>query len=380
MKKVILILFIILFYPSNAFAVVNPLRNPNNKIGIHILFDNELEKAADLVNSNGGKWGYVTIPIQSTDRDLIKWQIFMTRAKKLEIIPIIRLATEGDYFDTSVWKKPTPEDVLDFANFLDSLDWPTKNRYVIIYNETNRGDEWGGEVNPEEYASLLSFSVNVFKSKSEDFFVIGGGFDNAAPDDYPKFMDQYTYLKRMQEAVPGIFNQIDGFASHSYPNPGFMQPPQVLTRKSIASFIYERNLIREFRNDKDIPMFITETGWNAPHITDQMKAQYYGQAFASVWSDPGVIAVTPFLLHAGDGPFTGFSFIDSKGVSTPQMQAIMKMPKVAGKPDLSPYVLGIEKQLTANYPKRDFRNSLESGSPLSISIFAQDTFKWVMKL
>ncbi len=381
MKKFLLAIFFFLFaYMSPALAVENPHKNPNNKIGIHILFDHELEKAVELVNSNGGKWGYVTIPIQNNDRDLIKWQLFMTRAKKLQVIPIIRLATEGDYFNTNVWKKPTPEDVVDFANFLDSLNWPTKNRYVIIYNETNRADEWGGQVNPEEYASLLSFSVNVFKSKSNDFFIIGGGLDNAAPDDYPQYMDQYTYLKRMQEAVPGIFNQIDGFASHSYPNPGFMQPPNILTKRSIASYIFERDLIREFRNDKDIPIFITETGWSAPHITDQMKAQYYQEAFASTWSDPGIVAVTPFLLHAGDGPFTGFSFIDSKGNATAQMQAIIKMPKVAGKPGLSPYVLGIDKQMIAEYPSRDFRNSFNSDSTLSISIFAQDTFKWVMKL
>lgn len=381
MKKILFLLFIIFFVSaSKTFAIENPHKNPNNKIGIHILFDHELEKASELVNSNGGRWGYITIPIQNSDRDLIKWQLFMDRAKKHEVIPIIRLATEGDYFNTHVWKKPTPEDVVDYANFLDSLNWPTKNRYVIIYNETNRADEWGGQVNPGEYASILSFAVNVFKSKSDDFFIIGGGLDNAAPDSLPQYMDQYTFLKRMQEAVPGIFNQIDGYASHSYPNPGFMQPPDVITRKSISSFIFERNLIREFVNDKDIPIFITETGWNAPHITDQMKANYYKEAFASVWSDPAIVAVTPFLLHAGEGPFTGFSFINKKGTPTLQMQALMKIPKVEGKPSLSPYILGLEKLLTSDYPQKDFRDSLKSDSSLSISILAQDTFKWVMRL
>ena len=45
----------------------------------------------------------------------------MDESKKLHIIPILRLATEGDYFDKISWRKPKYEDILDFANFLDSL-------------------------------------------------------------------------------------------------------------------------------------------------------------------------------------------------------------------------------------------------------------------
>ena len=379
MNKLLFLIIFFLFFPTKTLAIDDPHKNPNNKIGIHILFDHELEKSAELVNSNGGSWGYVTIPIQNGDRDLIKWQLFMNRAGKLRVIPIFRLASEGDYFNTNVWKKPTPEDIVDFANFLDSLTWPTKNRYVIIYNEMNRGDEWGGTVNPSEYASILSFSVNVFKSKSDDFFIISGGLDNAAPDQYPDYMNQYTYLKRMQEAVPGIFNQIDGISSHSYPNPGFMQPPSILTSKSISSFKYERELIREYRN-KDIPIFITETGWNAPHLSDEMKASFYQEALATVWADPGIVTITPFLYNAGDGPFKGFSFLKQDGSPTAQMDLFLQMPKVAGKPSLPPYVLGIEKHILNSYPERDFSSSSELNSSFSISIFAQDTFRWIMKL
>src|SRR5688572_16737141 len=109
-------------------AIVNPLEQPNNKIGIHILFHDELEEAAKLVNANGGDWGYVTIPIQSGDKDILKWQKFMDECRRLHLIPLVRLATEGDYYNTKVWRKPDEEDILDFANFLNSLYWPTKNR------------------------------------------------------------------------------------------------------------------------------------------------------------------------------------------------------------------------------------------------------------
>ena len=32
-------------------------------------------------------------------------------------------------------------------------------------------------------------------------------------------------MQQMNDAVPGIFSEIDGLASHSYPNPGFAAAP-----------------------------------------------------------------------------------------------------------------------------------------------------------
>src|SRR5258708_167695 len=139
-------------------AAENPLAVANNKVGIHILDPSEVSAAAQLVNHNGD-WGYVTIPIQSGDENPVKWQKFMNDCKNYHLIPIIRLATQGDYFNTQVWRTPNEYDIVDFAIFLNSLDWPTKNRYVIVYNEVNRADEWGGNVDPSAYAHLLSFAV-----------------------------------------------------------------------------------------------------------------------------------------------------------------------------------------------------------------------------
>lgn len=382
LTRLIIVIFISLFFiskPGNVDAIEDPLRTPNNKIGIHILFQDELTEAAQLINTNGGDWGYVTIPIQINDRDLTKWQLFMDRAKQYHITPIVRLASEGDYFNTSVWREPSYEDVVDLANFLDSLHWPTKNRYIIVYNEMNRADEWGGKVDPEAYANLLSFAVTVFKAKSQDFFIINGGLDNAAPEEYPKYMNQYTYLRRMHEAVPGIFNQIDGHSSHAYPNPGFAQTPETNTTKSIFSFIHERNLIRSFRNS-DIPIFITETGWNAPHITEDMKAEYYKKALDTVWNDPGIVAITPFLLRAGDGPFKGFSFLHTDGSETKQYQLVKNFPKVKGQPVLNKnVVLGLQNDIPTALPQKSFERDT-SEPTVSLSQTAQDAFKWIMKL
>lgn len=340
-----------LFFLKPIYASYDPLSVPNNKIGVHILFPSELPDAAKLINSSGGDWGYVTIPIQARDKDLKKWQLFMDQAKQLHIIPILRLASEGDYFNTSAWRKLTLLDMLDFANFLDSLNWPTKNRYIIVANEPNRGDEWGGSPHPDEYAKILSYATTVFKLKNPDFFVISAGLDNAAANTSIA-INEYSYLRQMETAVPGIFNQIDGIGSHAYPNPAFAQPPEVQNAESIASFKYERDLISQFTT-KNLPVFITETGWSTDAVSDSQIASYYQQAFSSVWNDSKIVTVTPFLLNAGGGPFTQFSLLKN-GTQTLEYLELLHLPKVKGLPSITSKVLAAEITTIQDLPVKTF--------------------------
>ncbi len=373
---------IITLLPHNALAIEDPRSRPNNKFGIHILFDTELQDAARLINSRGGDWGYVTIPIQVGDRDLTKWQNFMDQARKSHVIPIIRLATEGDYFNTKAWRKATYADVVDFANFLDSLNWPTKNRYVVVFNEVNRGDEWGGNVNPEEYAQILSYAVTVFKSKNQDFFILSAGLDNAAPNQGTDYMNEYNYLRTMNLGVPGIFNQIDGFSSHSYPNPGFAQPPSDISMTGISSFKYEGDLMNSLSN-KTLPVFITETGWSANVLSDSIRAAYYTDAFAHYWTDVNVIAVTPFLLHADAGPFNMFGFFKQDGSESAQYKSISDIVKIKGTPETSPLlqeVLAAENKMGADLPTRSFQPSRAAVPVVALSSVMKQYFKWMLHL
>lgn len=354
-------------------AVYDPLLVPNNKIGIHILFLDELLEAGALINSNGGDWGYVTVPIQAGDKDIKKWQSFMDEAKKHHIIPILRIATEGDYFKTTTWRKPEDEDIIDFANFLNSLNWPVKNRYVIIFNEVNRGDEWGGYANPHEYANLLSYAVSVFKSRSQDFFIISSGMDNGASTDGTNY-SEYDYFELMNAGVPGIFNQIDGFSSHSYPNPGFSQPPSTNTPKSINSFSYELATV-ESLSLKKLPVFITETGWDQELFSDKIVADYFKEAIDGTWNDPRIVAVTPFLLKANAGPFEKFSFLKNNGDKKEVFLSIENLPKTKGEPQLPPAkkVLGTD-EFNKNLPIKDFSKNKTSSEGERIKSF----MKWLL--
>ncbi|HEV2339874.1 MAG TPA: hypothetical protein VGT05_03870 [Patescibacteria group bacterium] len=376
MKKLFFLLFLLWFslsFASQAFAIENPLSSPNNKVGIHILFTSELDDAAKLVNSNGGDWGYVTIPIQAGDKDLEKWQAFMDTCRSLHLIPIIRLATEGDYFNTQVWRKPDERDVLDFANFLNSLTWPTKNRYVIVFNEVNRGNEYGGTPSPSDYAQLLSYAVTVFKSRSPDFFIISAGLDNAAANT-SETMNEYSFLQSMNSAVPGIFNQVDGLGSHSYPNPAFSQPPSIHTNESITSFLYERSFVSQFTS-KTLPTFITETGWSDGAIDSTSIASYYQQAFSSVWNDPNVVAVTPFLLTAGAGPFADFSFLQPDGSPSAMYASLLSIPKIQGKPTVTQSVLSA----TVNDIHLPIERFALAPTPPAISSYITQSMKVVAK-
>lgn len=365
-------------FTPKANAIYDPFSRPNNIFGIHILFPDEIYQARNLINSNGGDWGYITIPIQSKDLDLGKWQKFMDEAKKLHIIPIIRLATTNYYFNTSVWEKPKYEDILDFANFLNSLNWPTKNRYIVVFNEVNRGDEWEGTPDPSEYSQLLDFAVESFKAKNPDFFIISAGLDNAAPNSPGKYMDQYTFMRLMNYTLPGIFSKIDGLGSHSYPNPGFSQPPEVTSSKSIHSFKFESELAKSL-GGKELPIFITETGWSENAVSQNQIASYLKQAFGSVWTEENIVAVTPFLLRAGAGSFSQFSLISENGEPNVKFKTIASINKVKGEP-----LENSSQEHKAKETKILVRNFSENRELLGKSIQKAKTagilFKWLLKI
>ena len=374
LKILICILTIIFCFTRNVYAIEDPLLILNNKFGVHILFTSELEKARELVNSSGGDWGYITIPIQALDKDLEKWQKFMDDCRRLHLIPIIRIATENHYFNTSVWRKPQGADILDFANFLNSLEWPVKNRYVIIFNEVNRGDEWEGSPDPGEYAQILNYATETFKSVSADFFIISAGLDNASAN------NQYYYMTAMDQEVPGIFGKIDGLGSHSYPNPAFSVAPWIITDKSISSFKFEKNLAYQL-SGRALPVFITETGWSQEKISENQISSYFIYAFENVWSDQNIVTVTPFLLQAGPGPFKQFTLVGENGTFNEISKAILGIAKTKGTPSISISSTSSLSQGNKIIPSKTFSSKTQyEGSPAQKAQGFLPFLKWLLKI
>ena len=330
MKYILLILLFIvaLFVVSRVDAKYDPLTTSNNKVGIHILSESEIAEAAELVNSNGGNWGYVTLVIREDERDEGRWVSFFNQLKTKRLIPIVRLATK---IENGSWAKPDQDSAQDWKSFLDKLPWPVTNRYIVVFNEPNHKGEWGGELNPSEYALVLDSFIKEFNS---DYFVLPAGLDLAAPNS-ASTMNSIKYMESMESAVPGIFERIDGWTSHSYPNPGFSGSPYATGKTSIRGYEWELTYLRTKFGVENLPVFITETGWaRSDWLTPEIVAEYYDTAFGQIWTDPQIIAVTPFLLRYDDAQFSKFAFAVAKVEASyyPQYDTVMQIPKKNGHP------------------------------------------------
>ena len=354
-----------LYLVTSVKAISDPRAVPNNKYGIHIISAtrDEASEAARLVNNNGD-WGYITVLAESSDRNEQKWQEFFNELRRRHLIPIVRLATKPD---NGNWERPYEDEGTAWADFLDKLVWPVKNRYVILYNEPNHGSEWGGVVDPEGFAVSTNRTIEALRKKSDDFFVLNAGFDASAPNKPPAYMDQEEFMKRMDASIPGIFEKFDGWVSHSYPNPNFSGKPGDAGRGTVRTWEWEQSILNRLGVKKVLPVFITETGWkHSDGITvdnsfpDPDKVgEYYKQAFDNAWASNRIVAVTPFLLNYQEPPFDHFSFKKNGNLANAEKDyhlpfyILQDAEKIKGKPVQSESArfikLAIQKEGFTNY-------------------------------
>lgn len=294
------------FFSKPVWAISDPREVPNNKIGIGILSpEAEIEEVSKLVNNNGD-WGWVLVIIKKDERDVDRWQNVMNLFTKHHLVPIVRLATK--FTPEGNWEKPAGDDADLWADFLYKLSWPTKNRYVQIYNEVNNDKEWGGDANAAEYASVLSQTIDKLKAKSDDFFVLASPLDSALKTSSTSISED-EFLQSMETSDVDIFNKVDGWASHSYPNPDFSANPLKSGRLGLSGYKWELNQVSKFTN-KDFGVFITETGWRRSEngLDENKIAEFYKTALEKVWNSSQVVAVIPFIYSYSDDLYYQFSF------------------------------------------------------------------------
>ncbi len=336
----VVIFFLLFVVPS--YAIYDPLSVPNNKFGIHIADPNDIPEAAKLVNSSNGLWGYVTIVIPDNDRDIGKWQNIFKKLKKLALIPIVRLAT---HVEGGSWSIPQTVDAAVTANFLSDLPWPTKNRYVVLFNEPNHAKEWGNTLDPEGYARTARAYGLALKNHSDEYFILPAGFDASAPNSR-ETMDEEQYVQRIFASEPKLLELLDGWTSHSYPNPGFSASPYDTGRGTLKTYEWELSLLASIGIKKNVPIFITETGWAHTGLSqtrsllnpDQVS-EYIDIANRIVWNDPRIVAVTPFLFQYPEDLFSMFSWlIPHERTPYPFYLSYQSFPKIKGDPMLPPTI------------------------------------------
>lgn len=316
----------------------SPILASDNIFGLHLSQTEDIHSAAKIINSQNGDWGWTTIVIQTNQLNQSMWQDFFDNCRKDHIIPIIRIATIGE---NGYWKIPDYSDIDHIVSFLNSLNWPTKQQHVILFNEINHGSEWGGEVNVKDFVDKSSYAAKKFKETNPNFFVLSCALDLVAPENPPEYESAENVYREIISANPNYFDNIDGLASHSYPNNGFIGTPKDTGQHSIHGYQWELDLLKKLGVNKDLPVFITETGW--PHreglnpqntyYTTKTASDFLIDAF-NIWSqDSQVKAVTPFIYNYSQEPFDHFSWLDKNGQLYSEYQKIVNLPKTKNDVD-----------------------------------------------
>lgn len=325
---------------------------PNNKYGVYAYRNPEsINLASELVNSSGGDWGWILFPMNIKDRDKDGWNIFLNLCKEKHLIPIIQLVLDGGYV-------PTEKDINEVADFLNTLSWPTKKRFVTAFNEVNAAEYWGNKLDPEGHALILNYYIDTLRARSGDFFILNGAYNASARSGkvltnlgvQTEYLDEPVFLERMNNKVPGIFKKLDGWAVHTYPQPEYKGKPLDKTipgeadwergRNTMSSYKWELGILKT-KFGVDLPIFITEMGW--PHkegakprpewYDKDTVAEYYKIVFQDLLvPDNRVVAVIPFGIKIDQ--LDNFSFVGKDGSHYPQFDAIKSLPKIKGSPPL----------------------------------------------
>ena len=173
---------------------------------------------------------------------------------------------------------------------------------------------------------------------------------------------------------PDIFNKIDGWTSHAYPNPDFSSRPDKSGSNKIDSYRSDLRFIRLFSNKK-LPVFITETGWSNKNLSDHQIALYYQYALTHQWSDENIVAITPFLLNAQEGAFKTFSFKKEDG-ALKEFSATFSSYATKGEP--KPSVISESKTATSSSDTNDTSVVSTNENSLTLLIKLYNSLKSLM--
>lgn len=281
---------------------------------------------SDLVNANGGDWGYITVVWTAEDRDNrnadLNLQVFLDRCFTFHVQPIIRVATRYDP-KTDSWTRPDPDEPAKWRAYFERANWPTRRVWVIAGNEPNLGREWGGAVDGGDYARYLGRFLDAFEG-SDRFKVVNAPLDASNGTEQPKMQDAYEFLTDMERAVPSVFERLGAWASNPY---------RVISGGDDLRYTHRAYEAELAFIGRDMPVLITEAG----HLEtgDELEiARFYRESFEHWSTDPRIVAVTPLFWHPDRGEYWMFE-LDGRGAMTyrsPTYQMLRTLPRVAGSP------------------------------------------------
>jgi hypothetical protein len=344
----------------STLTFLNPTQPNTNKMGIHLLLDDGRTQFDPAVWESHFQYAsqlgsYVTQLIRLDDLDPVKWQRFFDLCAQYELTPIVRLATTFNT-DNNWWIAPPADDdgsyrttASQYAAFFAEIEW-NDELFVLVGNEPNHGEEWGGMPDPAAYTRFLTDVAQAVKAAHSGVRIGNAAIDHFAPNsnDQPIstgfiYLDGERFIDGMFAADPNITRVLDVWNSHAYSltppwspqhgvdtlngasNPNALEPVEGLYNRGVNSYNWELYKLSQLGNRKVLPVIISETGWTRLFFKDDVIAQYmdlsyfgnegrYPELPEEGWvpwiEDSRVLAVTPFALAGNPEEWDDYNWLD----------------------------------------------------------------------
>lgn len=341
-----------------------------NRFGIGLVGPgdvSQLELTADLAGPGGHIKMIFPDVVPSMSGPRAEWVSVVREAYARDLIPVVRFGppwgdrrvrNQSDAGSDGLRYTALAASYVAIVRGLPLRDgWPF---YVEVHNEPNLCYEWQCDRGrfpsdridsariAEEYASMLRDVADALHAIGEPRVrVVNGGLapggvrwcecNGTSEGAWEAGNTSRDFLAQMAAAVPGVFDRIDAFASHSYPAEGegwgFFVP---YDRAGPGLRYFETELATIGRGDLDVLM--TETGWPTAHggvtyASRDQVATWTRRAYEGVWlTHPRVRAIMPFILQ-DTGGWDGFAWVGGDGSRRPVYDEIraLRCGLIAGR-------------------------------------------------
>lgn len=291
--------------PRHSATMAAPAAGAERNIrGVHLLLDDGAvqwpvsvwEEHLDYARAFTGAGGFIVELVRADDLDTEKWQRLIELAEARQLRVVLRLATWQD--PASGWWVAPPKDpggagyreiAARFARFIGALR-TRRGLDVVVGNEPNRADEWGGRPDPAEYARyLVAVGKALHAAAPGRVRVLNAALDGFAPDSGGGLIggvrsyDTASFLRGMHAAEPEVWQVIDLWATHAYPLGPFSEAPgrrefriddvalggprtttppfPGLYNRGINAYRWELFVLSSLGVTRPLPVLVTETGW-----------------------------------------------------------------------------------------------------------------------
>lgn len=278
LRLLLLTAFLSLINPEPNLIIIGdpqPVRTRHPIVGVHTRLTDEVEewkiqRSLQLVREMGANWIVEFFPwaYYHGEDGSIAWShpdmvVDHAEAQGLSVVARIGL--------TPGWARPenTPLNYLDetgyddFAGFAAAFAARYRGRvnHIIVGNEPNLSFEWGyRETTPDDYVRLLRAVYTAVKEANPGAVVLGGALaPTLEAEGSPWGTNDLHYLEGIYQSGGADF--FDALAVHTY---GLTFPPEAEPEPGVLNF-RRLELLREIMvayGDGDVPIYITETGWN----------------------------------------------------------------------------------------------------------------------